>query len=110
MIIIIAECSTPELPPNSVITHIVRGAGCGNAVGTSVTFHCEKGLFPDAPITIACTVASDNTVHWVPDVSRLKCTKDPFSNITGLCSISVPKRMNYVVVGVVVVCLTFFPK
>ena len=82
--IILAECSTPELPVRTKTINVVRFTSCGNAPGSKVTFQCHKGLYPDIPITITCMIRPNNTVYWSPDPTLIQCSLD-FNN-TGLYS------------------------
>ena len=70
--IIVAECGPPEAGDGVVIHNYTT-----TFKGSSITFTCEDGIFPNVNITATCTGEG----HWSPDPATYMC-KDAIGKIS----------------------------
>ena len=62
--IVVAECGPPEAGDGVVIHNYTT-----TFKGSSITFTCEDGIFPNVNITATCTGEG----HWNPDPATYMC-------------------------------------
>ena len=66
LIALLGECSRPPVAGDGVVIHNYTTI----FEGSSITFTCEDGLFPNDTITATCTGEG----HWTTDPATYMCT------------------------------------
>ena len=80
-------CSRPPVAGDGVVIHNYTTT----FEGSSITFTCEDGLFPDVNITATCT----GVEHWTTDPATYMCiniTGTTTTNTTGVITFLNPEK------------------
>ena len=78
LIVLLGECSRPPVAGDGVVIHNYTTT----FEGSSITFACEDGLFPNVNITATCTGG-----HWTTDPATYMCI-----NTTDATTFSNPEK------------------